>query len=55
MVAASLILGVVIWRAAGGSAPLGWWRPDRRDLIAVVALYLGVVGVIRLAFVGFTA
>ena len=31
-----------------------WWRPDRRDLIAIAVLYPAVVGANRLAFVGFT-
>ena len=33
---------------------LFWWRPDRRDLVAIAVLYLAVVGANRLAFVGFT-
>jgi hypothetical protein len=33
---------------------LFWWRPDRRDLVAIALLYLAVVGANRLAFVGFT-
>lgn len=33
---------------------LFWWRPDRKDLVAIAVLYLTVVGAIRLAFVGFT-
>jgi membrane protease YdiL (CAAX protease family) len=33
---------------------LFWWRPDRKDLVAIALLYLAVVGANRLAFVGFT-
>jgi uncharacterized protein len=33
---------------------LFWWRPDRKDLVVIAALYLAVVGANRLAFVGFT-
>jgi hypothetical protein len=33
---------------------LFWWRPDRKDLVAIGLLYLAVVGANRLAFVGFT-
>lgn len=51
--AGMLVVGWVL-RLAGAISRLFWWRPDRRDLIAILVLYLGVVGAIRLAFVGFT-
>ena len=48
-----LIAGLAL-RLTGAVPRLFWWRPDLRDLIAVAIMYLGVVGAIRLAFVGFT-
>lgn len=48
-----LIAGLAL-RLTGAVPRLFWWRPDLRDLLAVAIMYLGVVGAIRLAFVGFT-
>lgn len=51
--AGMLVVGWVLV-LSGAISRLFWWRPDRRDLIAVGVFYLAVVAVIRLAFVGFT-
>lgn len=54
VVLAATLLGLALWRIAAKGSTLIWWRPDRRDLIAVSSLYVGVVAANRLAFVGFT-
>jgi len=46
-------LGLVM-RLISRELRLFWWRPDRRDLVAIAVLFLAVVGANRLAFVGFT-
>jgi membrane protease YdiL (CAAX protease family) len=51
--AGMLVIGLM-FRLIDPAGRLVWWRPDRGDLIAIAAMYLGVVGAIRLAFVGFT-
>ncbi|HSJ45229.1 MAG TPA: CPBP family intramembrane glutamic endopeptidase [Euzebyales bacterium] len=52
-IAAAALLAVTA-RAARGVSWLAW-RVDRVDLLVVSGLYLAVVGLFRLAFVGFTA
>ncbi|HVR31849.1 MAG TPA: CPBP family intramembrane glutamic endopeptidase [Acidimicrobiia bacterium] len=54
VVSAGMLLAAVLLRAFRRMPALFWWRPDIRDLIAVVALYVAVVAAIRLAFVWFT-
>ncbi|HUG32913.1 MAG TPA: CPBP family intramembrane glutamic endopeptidase [Acidimicrobiia bacterium] len=53
-VSAGMLVAVLLLRIFRGRPPLFWWRPDARDLIVVGVLYVAVVAVIRLAFVGFT-
>jgi hypothetical protein len=48
-----LSVGLIL-RLISRESRLFWWRPDRKDLIAIALLYLAVVGANRLAFVGFT-
>jgi membrane protease YdiL (CAAX protease family) len=48
-----LLVGLVL-RLIFREFRLFWWRPDRKDLVAIALLYLTVVGANRLAFVGFT-
>lgn len=49
--AALALAGAMAWRVR----TIDWWRrrPDRGDLVAIGVLYVGVVGLFRLAFVGF--
>jgi hypothetical protein len=44
----------LVMRLISRECRLFWWRPDRKDLIAIAVLFLTVVGANRLAFVGFT-
>jgi membrane protease YdiL (CAAX protease family) len=54
VVSAGILLAAVLLRALRRMPALFWWRPDTRDLIAVVVLYVAVVAAARLAFVWFT-
>jgi membrane protease YdiL (CAAX protease family) len=54
VVSAGMLLAALLLRGFRRMPALFWWRPDTRDLIAVVVLYVGVVATARLAFVGFT-
>ena len=53
-VCAGMLVAVLLLRVFRGRPALLWWRPDVRDLIAVGILYVAVVAVVRMAFVGFT-
>lgn len=54
VVPAGMLVAALVLRAFRRTSALFWWRPDTRDLVAVVVLYAAVVAVVRLAFVGFT-
>lgn len=54
VVSAGMLLATVLWRVVAGGSKLFWWRPHLGDLAAVALLFAGVVGVNRVAFVGFT-
>lgn len=54
VVSAGMLAAALLLRAFRRMSALFWWRPDTRDLVAVVMLYVAVVAVLRLAFVGFT-
>lgn len=54
VVPAGMLLAALLFRFLRRTSALFWWRPDTRDLAAVVVLYVAVVAALRLAFVGFT-
>lgn len=54
VVSAGMLLAALLLRILQRTSALFWWRPDIRDLVAVVVLYVAVVAALRLAFVGFT-
>jgi uncharacterized protein len=47
-------VSALILAAVPGATPVAVRRRDRQDLVVVAALYAAVVGLMRLAFVGFT-
>lgn len=55
VVSAGMLLAALLLRVFRRVPTLFWWRPDARDVIAVVVLYAAVVAAARLAFVGFTS
>lgn len=54
VVSAGMLLAALALRLSRRMPALFWWRPDTRDLVAVVLLYVAVVAATRLAFVWFT-
>jgi membrane protease YdiL (CAAX protease family) len=54
VVSAGILLATLFLRVFQRMQVLFWWRPDTRDLAAVVVLYVAMVAAVRLAFVWFT-
>jgi hypothetical protein len=54
VVSAGILLATFVLKAFQRKQVLFWWRPDNRDLGAVVVLYVALVAAVRLAFGWFT-
>ena len=54
VVSAGILLATLFLRVFQRKQVLFWWRPDTRDLAAVIVLYVAMVAAVRLAFDWFT-